>query len=313
MAFGDIQKISYPFGKNLTLTYDVIEAGDYSSYKEFKDTVKSLFMNPDNFYRRGNQRKYGYTPLERIESFNHLLELEQEADDSIEEIVQNFLEFRIKNQATIPGTPSFQFDVQGQTVDFGRLLAGEPECMIDFFGAAEAEFRQLDITIGISSPKFLNSKKMPASERLIVLFIHFLPILELIDEWETKGIRCRIKAILRNGPNIVGRGIKVDQFVGSVMLKDYSDILDIELFCRVFMTSEMQNLSYLINIMLTNPKHGEGSHFANLDYVNLEECCFYDPTKPMEVNFPSIWFAERIGFKRITGRNLLELLQYPII
>lgn len=285
--------VSDPYNNNDPLAV-VRNIGHYDSYDKFSKFIRKVIHEKDSY---AFERNFGGG----VNAYEKLIFEEKNTDFA--KVVSDFQQYRENNLIKINQEHSPKFDFTGEMVDIGRFTSGDPECMYNFFGDADSSPRFLDVKMRMSCPAWTFE-----NDGMEKVFAYYTPILDIIDNWENAGIRCKISLDFQLTKESVLRE-KGDQVIGSVVMKNYGDIFDTDLFCRLFMTKVGQLTTFMIHCLATR---FPGS-YPDCERWSYRETTNYNPEKPDQVIFPSSWYAWVRDFKKTDAKELLLELGRPNI
>lgn len=307
-TFTNVFKTAIPMYQKVTKIkggQDIVDVPQFKSYQEFRDKSIDYMLDIDNFLRPS---KCWLEESTRKDFHKFLKRRNKEYTKQGREVAKKFVEYRQNQLVTLISEPAGQYDVVGQSFDIGRILSGEPECMVNHYQNIESRSRYLDIIIPVSAPRWIVDHNSTFVNRQ--LFKYFSPILDMIDQWEQNGTRCRIIADFSTIP---AEHKKNDVFInGSFVVKEFDEIIDFELFSTIFMTSAMSNLTFCHLYMNNRITIGDGSFSRTPDYDAFGKVCNYNPGEPNTIRIPSTFYLEQMRFDYLTGIELLEAFGYPV-
>lgn len=284
----------------------VYHIGDYTSISELNTKALEILGNPDNF-RCIKTKAYEYSNF----CCRGVLQVIQDGERRGDALVSSFMKFRENNTHVVTNEYSPAYRVNGQFVDLGRVLNGEPECMVDMFAEMSSNSKYLDIEFACSRPVYLNELK----NKDYYVFSYYLGFLDLIDQWEQNGIRCKVTMIY-NGINIDlsdrDSYINKDQYKGSLLLKDYQDVLDIKSFCVALFSENVLNCFLYLGYAITGKNPRKSTGYICPDSID-SKFVEYNYLKPEKIRIPSLFYPKFIlkGVKT-SAVNILKGLNYPL-
>lgn len=283
----------------------VYHIGDYQSLPEMKEKALEILSNRDN-YRCSETKYHGYA----ASSLKSLKHDQNEADRRIDRLVETFYKYRENNTHFIANEYTPAYRVNGQFVDLGRVLNGEPECMIDMFAETSAAVKYLDVEILVAFPQYVTNMK---ERRYAFIFAYYLPFLDLIDAWEQSGIRCKISLIDINIDANPARDFKKsnDQTKGSLVIKNYEEIFDLELFCRVMFTDEVTGIFYYLGHAIIGSNPDKSSWYISPDAKDLS-FVEYNHSYKNKVVIPSLYYPLSAQYPGPNATKILTGLNYPL-
>jgi len=296
-----------PYNRSTERVYFI---GEYESVSDFRTNTLEYIKDNKN-WRLPNKAKVSILRDWLIATYKAKVAT---CENEIDQLVADFQKFRKNNGIQISGEVSPGFSVSGQVVDLGRLLSGDPECMIDFFQESEENFRMLDIKMRFDIPRWTKPGRVKdtvnggfINDGMERLFGYYTPILDMIDNLEAQGVRCRITAIV-NSIDTKNFSPYANQTMGSIRLKEYGEAFDIKSFCSIFMQTEIGHLVNMHTYMIS--KQTKSNVWCNAD-IYFSSVCEYMPNQPDTVIIPSAFHFSRNGWKYLSGRELLNTLGYP--
>lgn len=296
------QKVTKMPGKS-----DIVTIPQFKSYGDFRTKTLAYMADISNYL---NPSKYFKNAQNRADHVEYTIDLLERNERRAREITGLFLRHRDNELTRLIAEPAGQYDVIGQSFDIGRILSGDPECMVNYYQNVSEKSKYLEIIFNVAMPKWVAVGETDFV--LSHLFAYYSPMLDLIDQWEQNGTRCRIIVDISSKPYRVQ-----DPFLyASFVLKEYEDIMDMELFCKVFMTHEMTNLGFphiMMSECVAPDRRGVmSSYSAPADYNAYGQLCNYNPALPTTIRIPSTGYLQFMNFDYLTGIELLKAFGYPV-
>ena len=313
MQLGQVDK---PFLNNNSLFH----LGNYASLEEYESTLTAGLTDLSIYPHKSAANA---ALLSSYEVKWHAEALKEVAKE-LPRLVEEFHRLRENKPATLAMVETPGYDVVGEVVDLGRFLGGEPEFMVNYSRYQERTNKMLDIKFRMCQPKWLKQKhhwkgfEVREGSKYVTngmqkLFSYYLPILDMIDNWEQSGIRCRIIVDFISG-NAAKYGRDCNQLRGGFVIKDYGQNFDLETFVRVFATRQASQLECAFSRIFQ--RWGEtkekNNYWSSFDCSFPETECRYNPEEPTTITIPSPWHAYHRNFEPQTGEELLKEKGYPI-
>jgi hypothetical protein len=264
-----------------------IESFELFATNAIQTRKKGKYMN---FVRLAISEKEKSLEQSKVERFN------RERSDS-------------KAQIALPSKEVGYCVTGGDFVDYGRVLAGEPECM-GYFAESHKPNKFKEVRLRISFPS-LNQED---------IFNYYTKIIDLIDNWEKLGTKCKVFIDISYGQIVYLGQNDSDRIVGTILLKEENEVFDLQQFCTVLMSNYLPSLIRGLSKAIIGD---DKSNFVTDSGGNFKEI-LYNPLEPDCIKFPSVrilndyiefpYYKESFGkhISNYTGLDLLKMLQAPV-